>query len=132
MRSQRFIAAACFSLGLASLSGAFAGGKSRPLYTGEIVKPQAKHALPYDDQTKAIICTNRPIPPNWVIVGVRHSPGCNGLANNSWVIQRLPNYPGADIVICSTQPVPPGWAVVEEVKNCYCGKGNHGIRIRKM
>jgi hypothetical protein len=110
----------------------YAGGQAKTEYAAYPVKKLTKHALPYDDRTKAIICTDRPIPPNWVIVGVRNTPGCNGLCNNSWVIQRLPNYPGAEIVICNMQPIPPGWAVVENVKSCYCGHKVDGIRIRKM
>ncbi|WP_437230260.1 hypothetical protein SH661x_001867 [Planctomicrobium sp. SH661] len=132
MQSRLTAALLCFVAGMAGFSPLRAGGKVQTDYRGYPIKSQSKCVLPYDDQTKAIICTNRSIPPNWVIVGVRHTPGCNGLANNSWVIQRLPNYPGADLVICACQPIPPGWAVVEEVKDCYCGKGIHGVRIRKM
>jgi len=132
MRLKLSAALFCFACGIACFSYLYAGGRSKPLYTAGPIKNIKPLNLPYEDHTKAIICTNRSIPPNWVIVGVRHSPGCNGLANNSWVIQRLPNYPGADIVICSCQPIPPGWAVVEEVKSCYCGHKVHGVRIRKM
>lgn len=132
MRQQLIIAACCLAAGWSCFSSVQAGGRWRATPVASPIKPIKACNLPYDDQTKAIICTNRPVPPNWVIVGVRHSPGCNGLANNSWVIQRLPNYPGADIVICGCQPIPPGWAIVEEVKSCYCGHGVNGIRIRKM
>lgn len=129
---SRFLSIAlCLMTVFSSISAVQAGGK-RAAWPSSLIKPQAAFNLPYDDQNKAIICTNRPIPPNWVIVGVRHSPGCNGLANNSWVIQRLPDFPGAEVVMCSCQPLPPGWVMIEEVKSCYCGHGMHGIRIRKI
>ncbi len=108
-----------------------AGGKgwNYQLPAGRPIRPRV---LPYDDQMKAVICTNRPVPPNWIIVGIQNSPACNGLGKNAWVIQRLPNYPGADMIICGNQPIPPGWAAVESVRTVYCGHGVNGIRIRKM
>lgn len=78
-----------------------------------------------------IICNNRPIPPNWIIVGVRHAANCNGLGNNAWVIQKLPSTPGMDMIICGNQPVPPGWVIIERVHTDYCGHGTSGLRIRK-
>jgi|GEM_PF-2131603 len=116
----------------ASLDTAEAGGRWRRVSSPGAGPAIGKWTLPYNDQTKAIICTNRPVPPNWIIVGVRHSPACNGLGENSWVIQRLPNYPGADMIICGNQPVPPGWVVVETVHTAYCGHGVQGLRIRKV
>jgi hypothetical protein len=116
-------------------------GPARPLEAGRrfyyraISTPAHPHTswtLPYNDQTKAIICMNRPIPPQWVVVGVRHAVNCNGLFDNAWIIQRLPNYPGAELVICKCQPVPPGWGVVAEERTIYCGHGVNGLRIRKL
>lgn len=132
MRPQLIATVLCLASGILSSSILTAGSRGKLLEAPGPIKNIRPCNLPYDDQTKAIICTNRSVPPNWVIVGLRHSPGCNGLSNNSWVIQRLPNYPGAEIVICSSQPIPPGWGVVEVVKSCYCGHGQGGIRIRKM
>ncbi|WP_437184952.1 hypothetical protein SH668x_002042 [Planctomicrobium sp. SH668] len=117
----------------AAASEVYSGGKPpQGSWSATGVKSKVGLAVPYDDQTKALICTNRSVPPNWVIVGIRHCVNCNGLGRNAWIIQRLPNYPGADLIICSCQPVPPGWAVVEEMKSHYCGPGMWGVRIRKI
>ena len=121
------------TFGLLTVSAQAGGKLKHNWYQGYPVgKPVRFWELPYDDHQKMIICTNRSIPPNWVVVGVRHSVSCNGLGNNSWIIQRLPVSPGAEIIICGNQPVPPGFEVIEQVKSAYCGHGVGGIRIRKM
>jgi hypothetical protein len=94
--------------------------------------PQGPCALPYDDQEKTFICMSRPIPPDWVVVGVKHMVNCNGLGNNAWVIHRLDHQPGAEMLICGNQAIPNGWAVVAEEHTIYCGHGVNAVRIRKM
>ncbi|HWL10059.1 MAG TPA: hypothetical protein VNQ76_16760 [Planctomicrobium sp.] len=129
-----FIAACAAVVVLSSLTAHAQDSRAwRKAYRGIAVgKPlPSKLTLPYNDHTKMIICNNRPIPPNWIIVGVRHAANCNGLGNNAWVIQKLPSTPGMDMIICGNQPVPPGWVIIERVHTDYCGHGTSGLRIRK-
>ncbi|SFJ38377.1 hypothetical protein [Planctomicrobium piriforme] len=119
-----------FALGQNAMAGPRARAAGYPGYPPK--KAIGAWTLPYNDQEKMFICMNRPVPPNWIIVGVRHNVNCNGLGTNAWIIERLPNYPGADIIICANQPVPPGWVVIETVHTAYCGHGVNGLRIRKQ
>lgn len=123
-------------LGLVMLaSGTFAEAGhrwTRGAYWAYPFPYQGALAVPYNDQEKQVICINRPVPPGWVVVGLRHAVNCNGLGNNAWTIQKLPSAPGSEMIICCNQDVPPGWAVVSEVHTVHCGHGVNGLRIRKL
>lgn len=76
-----------------------------------------------------VICSGRPVPRGWVIIGCYHNPACPGEAANAAIIKR----PGRREVVCTVSPIPDGWRKLEQTRSEACpGEGNNAWVIERL
>ncbi|WP_437204681.1 hypothetical protein [Planctomicrobium sp. SH664] len=117
-------------------TSASAGRRSRTVQQAYCPPAPVPCRASYDERDATWVCMNRPVPPGFVVVGRKHSVGCNGLGYNAWIIQKPSPFAGAEMTICSDQPVPPGWTVIGTEKSVFCpdkhNKDGNSLRIKKL
>ena len=87
----------------------------------------------YDDEVKAVVPADQPVPRNWVVVGHRRTHLQLSSTTHMLIVQKIPTRPGAELSIWNAQPIPAGWAVVEEFYSPqFPGCKKNALRIRNV